>query len=29
LRLWSMASQRDLQRYRARSAHLTVEKLWD
>jgi tetratricopeptide (TPR) repeat protein len=29
LRFWSMASQRDLQRYRARSAHLTVEKLWD
>jgi hypothetical protein len=29
LRVWSMASQRDLQRYRARSAYLTVEKLWD
>jgi tetratricopeptide (TPR) repeat protein len=29
LRLWSMASQRDLQRYRATSAFVTVEKLWD
>jgi tetratricopeptide (TPR) repeat protein len=29
VRLWSMASQRNLQRYRSQSAHLTVEKLWD
>jgi hypothetical protein len=29
LRLWSMASQRNFQRYRAKSAFITVEKLWD
>jgi hypothetical protein len=29
VRLWSMASQRDFQRYRAKSAFITVEKLWD
>jgi hypothetical protein len=29
LRFWSMASQRDFLRYKARSVYLTVEKLWN
>jgi hypothetical protein len=28
-RLWTMASRRDSQQYRARSGHLTIEKLWN
>jgi hypothetical protein len=29
MRLWAMSSQRNFQSYRARSAFVTVEKLWD
>jgi hypothetical protein len=29
LRFWAMSSQRDFLRYKARSAHITVEKLWN
>jgi hypothetical protein len=29
LRFWAMASQRDYLRYKARSAYITVEKLWN
>jgi hypothetical protein len=28
-RLWTMASRRDSQQYKARSGHLTIEKLWN